>query len=168
MPDDSPMLVVIEVDEWSIELDLVVPFEGQLSELGSVWIMLGRGLGREARQEPEEFRSLAAPLRLTKDQDAVTKLIAMPYSWMMDEPLLDEEASAYARSLMADPVANDPLRLVCQPILEQAADARNMSMVALMSDSSMFHAHWAAEDVTVGQALTTMVGDVWSAIRLRA
>ena len=78
--------------------------------------------------------------------------------------MLDEETTAYARRLLADPVANDPLRLVCQPVLEQAADARNLSMVALLTDASIRYVPWASvENATVGQALATLVGAVWSA-----
>ncbi|MCH7905019.1 MAG: hypothetical protein IH944_10705 [Armatimonadetes bacterium] len=163
--DDNPMLVVVKVDESWIGLRLVVQFEGQLIQVGYVRIWLNRFFGWGAQRERKKFPQLSDPLELTKEEDAVAKLIQQHYSRSVGrEPLLDEETSAYARSLLADPVANDPLRLVCQPVLEQAADARESSMVALLTDASILHAYWAGvESATVGQALATLVGGVWSA-----
>lgn len=161
-PEDQEPLVILNVSEQRLQLELACIIDDKLTQLGTVSIWLGdRGAPSEA-VERADFKKLTSPLVLTRDQRAVGKFIEGSYRW--DEDDVSEEDLARARQLLKDPVTNDPLQIICQPVIEQAAEAMGVNVIALFSDSATSHAHWIdQDDPTVGDALTQMVNHIWSA-----
>ncbi|MCH8978934.1 MAG: hypothetical protein IH945_06790 [Armatimonadetes bacterium] len=164
LPTGQMPLVRIEVDETSVGLELLVLTGEGLVQVGRVHLYMKFPPPEARARKPHDFAFLDQPLKLTEEERVVMIKLDNRYGWYGEEPKLDERQEQVAIRVLMDPVKNDPLRLVCQPILEQAADARGMSMVALMTDLCIFHAHWADDDnVTVGQAATTLIGHGWNA-----